>query len=261
MKNLFGLGILLVLILMTGQVSAQTAQWDGFYLGASLGGENSNVCSTSTLTGLSIDPTTTTFSRCSSGGVMGGLQFGETFQMKRLVLGLGADLVFSEAKSNSSTMSLTGVVPPPGTYSLSGKTGPKDFAIIGGRVGYGGNLVFPYVRAGAVITTGSQSSTLAYIPPGATAPTASFGAGKNFNSTGWAAGAGAEIGLNGAWSISAEYLHMSLGQGSSATTTCAGAAGACSPFAGVSLDTARNGFTANVFRIGINYWFNYWDKP
>jgi outer membrane immunogenic protein len=213
------------------------------------------------LNGLNIDPTTTTFSRCSSGGVVGGLQFGENFQIKKLVLGLGADLVLSEAKNNSSTMDLTGAAPPPGTYSLAGKTGPRDFAIIGGRIGYGGNLVFPYVRAGAVITTGSQSSTLAYIPPGAAAPTASFGAGKNFNSTGWAAGAGAEIGLNGAWSISAEYLHMSLGQGSASTTTCAGAASACSPFAGVSLDTTHNGFTANVIRIGINYWFNYWDKP
>jgi outer membrane immunogenic protein len=261
MRNLFGLGVLLALTLMTGRVSAQSTQWDGFYLGASLGGENSNVCSTSTLTGLNIDPTTATFSRCSSGGLVGGLQFGENFQTKRLVFGLGADLVFSEAKSNSSTMDLTGVAPPPGTYSLSGKTGPKDFAIIGGRIGYGGTLVFPYVRAGAVITTGSQSSTLAYIPAGTTAPNASFGAGKNFNSTGWAAGAGAEIGLNGAWSISAEYLHLSLGQGSSATTTCSGAAAACAPFAGVSLDTTRNGFTANVIRIGINYWFNYWDKP
>jgi hypothetical protein len=29
----------------------------------------------------------------------------------------------------------------------------------------------------------------------------------------------------------------------------------------VSLDTTHNTFTANVFRIGINYWFNYWDKP
>src|SRR5277367_4835566 len=118
-KNVYGLAILLALILMTGNVSAQSTQWDGFYLGASLGGENSNVCSTSTLNGLSIDPTTTTFSRCSSGGLVGGLQFGETFQMKRLVLGLGVDLVFSEAKSNSSTLDLTGVAPPPGTYSLS----------------------------------------------------------------------------------------------------------------------------------------------
>jgi hypothetical protein len=23
----------------------------------------------------------------------------------------------------------------------------------------------------------------------------------------------------------------------------------------------HDAFTSNIFRIGINYWFNYWDKP
>jgi opacity protein-like surface antigen len=261
MKSMYGLAGLVVLTLMAGVATAQSATpWDGFYLGANLGGENSKVCGTSTLNGLNIDPATATFGGCSSGGVLGGLQFGENFQIKRLVFGLGADLVASEAKNDNSTLNFAGAAPPPGSYSFSGKLGPNYFAIIGGRIGYGGNLVFPYLRAGAVVT-GSQSSTLAYAPAGTTAPNAFFGAGKNFNSTGWAAGAGAEIGLNGAWSISAEYLRMNLGKGSTSTTTCAGAASACSPFAGVSLDTTHNSFTANVVRIGINYWFNYWDMP
>jgi outer membrane immunogenic protein len=261
MRNVFALAVSPALVLMAGVASAQsTPSWDGFYLGASLGGENTNVCNSSALTGMNIDPATSTFTRCSGGGLVGGLQFGENFQIKRLVFGVGADLVISEAKSDNSTLQFTGAAPPPGTYSLTGKLSPRNFAIIGGRIGYGGDLLFPYVRAGAVIT-GSQSSTLAYIPAGTSTPVASFDGGKNFNSTGWAAGAGAEIGLNGAWSISAEYLHMSLGKGSSPTSTCAGAASACSAFAGVSLDTTHNSFTANVIRIGINYWFNYWDKP
>lgn len=260
--NVFALAIVAALVLMAAPASAQNAAaWDGFYLGASLGGLNTKVCGSSALTGMNIDPATSTFTHCSSGGLAGGLQFGENFQIKRLVFGIGADVVISGAKSDNSTLQFTGAAPPPGTYSLSGKSSPKDFAILGGRVGYGGRLLFPYVRAGAVVTTGSQSSTLAYIPQGTATPAASFDAGKNFNSTGWAAGAGAEIGLNGAWSISAEYLHMSLGKGSSSTSTCAGAAAACSAFAGVSLDSTHNSFTANVIRIGINYWFNYWDKP
>jgi outer membrane immunogenic protein len=244
MRNVFVTAVLPALILTGTVASAQsTTSWDGFYLGASLGGEN-----------------TSTFAHCSSGGLVGGLQFGENFQIKRLVLGIGADLVVSEAKSDNSTMQFAGAAPPPGTYSLAGKLGPKDFAIIGGRIGYGGTLLFPYVRAGAVVT-GSQSSTLTYIPAGTTTPAASFDGGKNFNSTGWAAGAGVEIGLNGAWSISAEYLHIGLGKGSSSVSTCAGAASACSAFGGVTLDTTHNSFTANLLRIGINYWFNYWDKP
>jgi outer membrane immunogenic protein len=261
MRNVFAMAVSPALILTAGVASAQsTTSWDGFYLGASLGGENTKVCSSSALAGMNIDSATSTFAHCSSGGLVGGLQFGENFQFKRLVLGIGADLVFSEAKSDNSTLQFMGAAPPPGTYSLSGKLSPRDFAIIGGRIGYGGGLLFPYVRAGAVVS-GSQSSTLTYIPAGTTTPAASFDGGKNFNSTGWAAGAGTEIGLNGAWSISAEYLHMSLGKGSNSVATCAGVAGACSAFAGVSLDTTHNTFTANVIRIGINYWFNYWDRP
>jgi outer membrane immunogenic protein len=261
MRNVFASAALPALVSMAGIASAQsTPSWDGFYLGAGLGGENTKVCSSSALTGMNIDPATSAFTHCSSGGLVGGLQFGENFQTKRFVFGIGADLVISEAKSDSSTMQFIGAAPPPGTYSLSGKLSPKSFAILGGRVGYAGDLIFPYVRAGAVVT-GSQSSTLTYIPAGTTTPAGSFDGGKNFNSTGWAAGAGAEIGLKGAWSISAEYLHLSLGKGSSSVSTCAGAASACSAFAGVSLDATHNSFTANVIRIGINYWFNYWDKP
>jgi opacity protein-like surface antigen len=110
----------------------------------------------------------------------------------------------------------------------------------------------------AIITTGSRDSTLSYTPAGATKPTASFNAGKNFNATGWAAGAGTEIGLNGAWSITLDYLHANLGKGSNSTTTCSGSAAACAAFAGVSLDSRHGGFTSNTFRIGINYWFGYW---
>ena len=261
MKNASFLAVMASSVSMAGLASAQsTAAWDGFYLGASLGGENTNVCSHSTLTGMNIDPASSTFTSCSGGGFVGGLQFGENFQIQRLVLGIGADVVFSQAKNDASTLQFAATEPPPGTYTLGGKLSPKNFAIIGGRIGYGGSLLFPYVRAGAVIT-GSQSSTLAYTPAGATAPIASFGGGKNFSSSGWAAGAGTEIGLNGAWSISAEYLHMSLGKGSNSTTTCAGAASACAAFAGVFLDNSHNAFTANIIRIGINYWFNYWDKP
>jgi len=255
--------VFLMLVSAAGVASAQSSTpWDGFYLGADVGSLSSKVCTSSTLNGAGIDPTgEKPFTGCSGSGLAGGLQFGENFQLNRLVLGIDVDLLVSSSSSASSTSSFTGQAPPPGTYSFSGKLSPGDFAIIGGRVGYGGNLIFPYLRAGGVVTTGSKSSTLNYTPAGTTAPIASFSGGKNFNSTGWAAGGGAEIGLNGAWSISAEYLHMSLGKGSSSATTCAGAAAACAAFAGVSLENNHGSFTANVFRIGINYWFNYWDKP
>jgi outer membrane immunogenic protein len=264
LSTMKGMRRLAVLAFVWARVaSAQSSTpWDGFYLGANLGDMNSKVCGSSTLSGAGIDPALdTTLTSCSGGGLVGGLQFGENFQFNRLVWGLGVDVVFSRSKDVNSTLNFSGPVPPPGSYSFSGKLSPNDFAIIGGRIGYGGSLIFPYLRAGGVLTSGSRSSSVNYVPVGATESIASFSGGKNFNSTGWAAGGGAEIGLNGAWSISAEYLHVSLGKGSSSATTCAGTASACAAFAGVSLDNSRNAFTANIIRIGINYWFNYWDKP
>jgi opacity protein-like surface antigen len=264
MNNLTSrLAAVLVLFSIAGGVSAQsTTPWDGFYAGINIGGASTNACTSSTLNGATIDPmSVTTFSSCPSGGIIGGLQVGENFQIKRLVWGVGADLDFWSSKDTNPTLKFTGPAPPAGTYGFSGKFSPKDFAIVGARIGYAGDFLLPYLRAGGVITTGSQNSTLNYIPAGATQPIASFGGGRNFASTGWAAGGGAEIGLNGAWSITAEYLRVSLGKGGNSSTSCAGTAAACAAFAGISLENTHNGFTSNIFRVGINYWFNYWDKP
>lgn len=262
-KVIVSLSELLALTCVGGIASAQNSTaWDGFYAGIGIGGASTNACSSSTLKGASIAGTSvTTFSSCPSGGTVGGIQIGENFQTKRVVWGVGADFDFSTSKVNNQSLNSAGPAPPAGTYGSAGKFSPKDFAIVGARIGYAGDLLLPFLRAGGVFTLGSQGSALNYVPTGAVASTASFSEGKNFASTGWAAGGGAEIGLNGAWSITAEYLHLSLGKGANSTTTCAGAAGACAAFAGISLDNTHNAFTSNVFRIGINYWFNYWDKP
>ena len=115
----------------------------------------------------------------------------------------------------------------------------------------------PYLRGGAIITGASHDSALTYTPMGSTKPTAAFNGGKNFTSSGWVAGGGVELVLSGPWSISAEYLHINLGNGSSSTSTCAGTAAACAAFSAVSLDSTHNGFTGNIFRIGISYWLGY----
>jgi len=58
-----------------------------------------------------------------------------------------------------------------------GKLSPKDFAIVGPRIGYAGDLWLPYLRVGAIITTGSHNSTLSYTPAGATKSTRLVSAG------------------------------------------------------------------------------------
>lgn len=253
---------LLLLVSIAGVAAAQSDQpWDGFYAGLNAGGAWSTSCNSGTPNAGLVDPAAVTvqFNRnCPNGTFVGGAQVGDNFQYKRLVWGVGIDLDTSSASDSSQTLKHTGAMPPAGTYTLSGKLSPNGFAVIGPRMGYAGDLWLPYIRVGTVVAAGSHNSTLTFTPAGATKPVASFNGGKNFASNGWAAGGGTEIGLNGAWSITAEYLHVSL-DSSDFTSNCNGSPSDCAAFSGISLYSTHNRFTANIFRIGINYWFGYWN--
>src|SRR5258708_37411774 len=109
---------------------------------------------------------------CPSGGIVGGVQIGENFQAKRLVWGVGADLDAWSAKDNKASLKYGGAAPPPGTYAFSGKLTPHDFAIIGPRIGYAGDLWLPYLMGCVSATPGSHTRILSYTPAGATKTTA-----------------------------------------------------------------------------------------
>jgi outer membrane immunogenic protein len=236
--------------------------WDGAYVGVSAGAAASNsACRNWASAGASNVSAASAFSyqSCAGDGFIGGLQAGDNFQTKRFMWGLGADLDAWSDRNRNPSLKYLGAVPPPGTYAISGKVGPNDFAVLGPHIGYAGDLMLPYLTVGAIITTGARNSTLSYTPIGAAKAAASFSGGRNVAAAGWVAGGGIEIGLNGAWSIKADYLHMNLGKGSNSIAACSGAASACAAFSGITLDTMSTGFTANLFRVGINYWFDYWN--
>jgi outer membrane immunogenic protein len=255
------------LLAMTGIAGMASAKvdipWDGAYLGVNAGEASSSTCNRWALNGVTVAPATAfEFNNrdCSdSSTLIGGMRIGENFQYKRLVLGVDADLDFWRAKQFSQSLKYSGAVPPPGTYHYSDKPSPSGFAIIGPRIGYAGDTWLPYLEIGAIIAAGSHHSTLFYTPAGAKIPTASFSGGTDFSSTGWVAGGGFELGLNGAWSITAEYLHANFGKGSNSSATCNGAVPACAAFSGISFDNTHDGFSANIFHIGITYWFGYWE--
>jgi opacity protein-like surface antigen len=255
--------VLLTLASIAGVASARPdVPWDGAYVGANFGEGSSSTCNSWSLNGAGFDaaaaPDFNNRICSSSNAIVGGLQIGESYQYGRFVWGIGADLDYGSSKNLSQSLKYSGVEPPPGTYVYSSRQNPGGFAIIAPRIGYGGDTWFPYLRAGAIIAEGSRDSTLVYTPAGATKATASFSGGKDFTAAGWVAGAGVELGLNGAWSISAEYLHANLGKGSDSTSACSGVAPACAAFAGISFDNGHEGFSTNLFRIGITYWFGYW---
>jgi outer membrane immunogenic protein len=250
------------MVSLAGAACAQSGySWDGVYAGFNMGGASNDTCNSWSLNGAAIDPPVlAAFSKrnCPNNSTfVGGVQIGDNFQYKRFLWGFGAEFDDWSAKSHNQTLKYTGNVPPAGTYEFSGKVSPSGFGIVGPRIGYAGDHWLPYLRVGSIITGGSHNSTLSYTPAGTTRPTTSFSGGKNFTSTGWVAGGGVEVVLRGPWSISAEYLHMNLGNGSNTTSTCSGTPAACAAFSGISLDSTHNSFTANMFRIGINYWFWY----
>jgi len=189
---------------------------------------------------------------------LGGLQLGENFQHKHFIWGLGLDL--DASASNNSTRSAKSYERDAAAWVLRifRKTKSNGFAVVGPRLGYAGDLWLPYLRGGAIIAGGSRDSVLSFTPAGATKPSVSFLGGRAFSTIGWVAGGGTEIGLNGPWSITLEYLHVNLGRGSETAAVCSGSAAACAAFSGISFDSMHDEFTANIYRIGITYWFGYW---
>jgi outer membrane immunogenic protein len=252
---------LLGLILIAGVARAQSdTPWAGGYAGMNAGGAWNGTCSTWTPEGAAIGPAAVSAldsRNCPGGAIVGGAQLGYNFQFDKLIVGVAADVDVWGAKNQSRSLKYSDEIPPAGTYDFSDNLGPKGFAVIGPRIGHAGTQWLPYLRAGAVIADGSRS-TLTFIPAGQIKPAASFSGGKNFSTIGWAAGAGAEYGLNGPWSLTVEFLHENLGSGSGVAAACNGSAAACAAFSGLSFDSTHAAFSANILRIGINYWFGYW---
>jgi outer membrane immunogenic protein len=247
------------LALAASSVFAQSDKpWDGFYAGLNAGGASSNSCDRWSVAGTSAAASGFSLKACPGGAFIGGLQFGENFQRGKLVYGLDFDLDVWDSKSDSQTLVYSGAAAPAGTYRTLGRLTPADFFFIGPRVGYGGGNWFPYVKGGGLITSGSHDDGLGYTAQGATKPLLSFRGGSNYQTAGWAAGGGIEVGLRGAFSLSAEFLHADLGKGSSNAATCNGTAAACAQVSGLELVSSHDNFTANLFRIGVTYYFQYW---
>src|SRR5450631_115548 len=246
---------------VTGQKS-----WDGFYAGANIGGAWSTTCNTwepgSVITGT--PPLANAFYNriCpNNSAFIGGLQFGYNFQVDRIVWGLDFDYDGWATSKHNRSYTYTGAAPPPnGTYTFNGNVSPSGFGLIHPRFGYAIDDWLPYFTAGTIIAGGSHDSTAAFTPVGASFPTTAFSGGKNFTSTGWIVGVGAEYGLRGPWSLKAEYLYANLGKGKNTTTTCTASASACAAFSNFSLDNIHNSFTANLFRVGFNYRFGGHDR-
>jgi outer membrane immunogenic protein len=275
--------VLLLVMALIGIAQAQpdviatsNANWVGFYIGGNIGGGWNSTCdnwetaNVVTVNPLIVKPYNAfSYRACpsSDGTFIGGAQIGYNFQYDQWVWGFGLDYEAYSGKDVNRSYTYTGASPPlDGTYTFSGKNDPDGFLILGPRIGYAVDNWLPYFRAGGVFTSGSRHLTATFTP--ALAPThpiagvpappigsATFQGGKDYDSSGYGVGFGVETAMASHWSFRAEYTYVNLGKGDNSITTCTGSAATCTAFGNIKLDNTHNSFTANLFRVGINYRF------
>ena len=253
--------------------SASTYDWRGFYAGVNIGGAWNSTCNTWSLNSANPIPPALInafYNRdCPNNGVfVGGAQIGYNFQHEQWVWGFGLDYDIWSAKDRNRSFAYVGSgapgALPSGTVNFSGKVSPNGFGILGPRIGYAVENWLPYFRIGSVLTGGSRTSSATYTEAGDSTPTSFFSGGKNFKSNGFGIGAGLDVALGDPWFLRAEYTHVNLGKGTNTATSCTpvGSA-ACAAFGSdaLELDNIHNSFTANIFRVGINYKFGHREAP
>jgi outer membrane immunogenic protein len=170
--------------------------WAGFYVGANVGGAFASQVSTNTAN-------TTAFGDMVPGntisdhlsGIIAGGQIGVNFVNGRLLYGV--EVLFDAADVHNGTASTFGVMDDRFKPTIS------SLALVTARVGYTWDNVLLFAKGGYAganlkLTVTDQA------PP-------SVGQGSDTRwASGWTVGAGAEIGLDGNWSLGAEYDFASL---------------------------------------------------
>ena len=157
----------------------------------------------------------------TTGFLVGGT-LGANFQAGAFVFGVEGDLDWDNLSGSTSGV-FCGA-----TCTLT--TAQNYLGTVRGRVGYAWDRVLFYGTGGGAFGNIKATNSLT-------------GGTDNNNKFGWTAGAGIEFAFAQNWTAKAEYLYVSL-QNGSCTASCGGVA------VPVSLNE-------NVARIGVNYKFNF----
>jgi outer membrane immunogenic protein len=264
---------LLALTAVAGAASAQdviaTVQnpWEGWFIGANIGGAWNHTCSSwepgPLIRGTPALANAFYNRNCpNNGNFIGGIDGGYNFQIDQWVWGFKADYeaVGSKSKSVSYTFAGSPAIPP-GIYTASGKVSPNGIFLLGPRVGYSVDEWLPWVRLGGAFTSGSHDGTLSYTPAaGSLAPAASVTGSKNVQNHGFNVGLGIDYGVQGPWSVVAEYNYVKLSKGSNSDVNCTSTSikgsALCTNYANFDLSNIHNSFTMNMFRVGFHYGFH-----
>jgi outer membrane immunogenic protein len=230
------------------QLAAGLPQWAGSYVGITGGwawGQESQSGGHLQLPGCGAGSILTTFGTATvctstfsvvttdgsynlSGGLIGGA-VGYNFQQAQWVFGLEADDSWADI-SGSGTCGFDSSAP----HACGG--GIRWLATVRGRLGYDVGQIFPGVGTTMVYAAGGLAVGDVH------AWDSLFGTSGDKTATGWTIGAGFETKLNPNWSVKLEYLHVDLGNPA--------------VFSAIPPQPEHVSTTADIFRVGISYYFN-----
>jgi outer membrane immunogenic protein len=201
--------------------------WNGFYIGANIGGGfgNLNFGNLVTATGVPLAGNSANVS-----GVLGGGQIGYNFMMSpNFLIGIEADV--DGANINGSATNATG--------STEHSFNTDVFGTVRGRFGLTSNNWLFYGTGGFAwgneqVTRNQLTGTTGAAGPGTSEQVSNTG-------TGWTVGGGIEWGITQNWTARVEYLYVDLGNSPYAF-----------PLSGRTT-TFENAF--NVVRAGVNFKF------
>ena len=203
-----------LLILLLGSVSATHAEgtinWQGFYVGAHVGGGRTSSDTTSTFENLSLRPVEVDLTDTS---FLGGAQAGYLWQLHpSFVVGIEGDFSFMNSDDTGSdeifdTFGTGVLIFPNTTLDL------QWLSSVRGRVGYASGPLLIYGTGGVAWAKVSMMGEINRLTPNGPGFLGNFfDASDSKIANGWVAGGGAEYQFSPNWIIGAEYLHYNLGE-------------------------------------------------
>jgi len=211
--------------------AAPAYDWNGFYVGAHLGGvwERRSFSQTTT-SGPLVESAT-----INSGSVAGGGQIGFNWTVSNILVGLEADVSATGLSGSAQTFNLAGTGP-----GWNEKT--DFFGTARGRIGLVADRWLLYATGG--VAWADDQFTRTQLTGGVGTPPVGFVASNNGTRIGWTAGVGVEWGFARNWSAKLEYLFMDFGGSSFSFTVPAG-----------TFVVSEDDLALQTVRVGANYRF------
>jgi outer membrane immunogenic protein len=216
--------------------------WNGFYVGAHLGGAWADRDFNQTAGGFGVVEAGST----KPSGVVGGGQIGWNWQFApNWLLGVEADISGADLRDSVST------TPPAGVVVVNWTDKIDMFGTVRGRLGYVVDNWLFYGTGGFAWVHDKFSRVQSVA--GANSPPAGLALSNTQTPTGWVAGVGAEWGFAPHWTARIEYLHLDVEGATWGFVAPTGPGG----INGLNTFTVNeNRLTIDTVRAGVNFIFN-----